>query len=330
MKEKIKENTNKNKKYKTIILKIDNMDNNNIIDFMSNVKITKIKTNDVIKSIDNLEYLDSDKFNYDEYQLYSKNAKETIIDNYDEYVNSKKYKKTVKYLKDNGISESTINRYIFFIHNYFLDKGNNNDLERLKKTIITLDNPTDLSKFDEKYIEELIDINFKEITLERSGLSNTIYDNKYEDKRNLRCVIKMSEYNPISGGSEFNKIPELFITKKSLLILKNNDNKCFLYCYVRELLKSNYKNRFRITRKDKELANKIINETNLDFENVTISEIDKIEKKLQVNVNVFSCNKSYKNKNIVRKSRTDYDRTLDLLLIEGINHYIIIKNLYFL
>ena len=140
---------------------------------------------------------------------------------------------------------------------------------------------------------------------------------------------KLTEYTPISGGSEFNKIPELFITKKSLLILKNNDNKCFLYCYIREFLNPITKNRFRITRKDKELANNIINETNLDFENVSINEINKIEKKLQINVNVFSCNKKYKNKNIVRKSRTDYDRTLDLLLIEGINHYIIIKNLYF-
>ena len=139
---------------------------------------------------------------------------------------------------------------------------------------------------------------------------------------------KLTEYTPISGGSEFNKVPELFIKERSLIVLKNNDNKCFLYCYIREFLNPITEKRFRITKKDKELANKIINETNLDFENVTISEIDKIEKKLQVNVNVFSCNKKYKNKIPVRKSKTDYDKTLDLLLIEGINHYIIIKNIH--
>ena len=123
--------------------------------------------------------------------------------------------------------------------------------------------------------------------------------------QSLRCVIKMTEYTPISGGniSELNKIPDLFLNKRSLLILKNNDNKCFLYCYIREILNPITKNRFRTTRKDKELANEIINETNLNFENVSISEIDKIEKKLKVNVNVFSCNKNYKNKNPVRKSR---------------------------
>ena len=174
--------------------------------------------------------------------------------------------------------------------------------------------------------QEEIDINYREESYcdkpqtNSGGTSTKLYE--------YGVTYKLTEYTPISGGSEFNKIPELFTTKKSLLILKNNDNKCFLYCYIREFLNSITKNRFRITKKDKELADKIINETNLDFENVSINEIDKIEKKLQVNVNVFSCDKKYKNKNPVRKSRTDYDRTLDLLLIDGINHYIIINNIH--
>ena len=54
----------------------------------------------------------------------------------------------------------------------------------------------------------------------------------------LRCVIKMTEYTPISGGNinEINKIPELFLNKRSLLILKKSDNKCFSYCYIRKFL----------------------------------------------------------------------------------------------
>ena len=174
--------------------------------------------------------------------------------------------------------------------------------------------------------QEEIDINYREESYcdkpqtNSGGTSTKLYE--------YGVTYKLTEYTPISGGSEFNKIPELFTTKKSLLILKNNDNKCFLYCYIREFLNTITKNRFRITKKDKELADKIINETNLNFENVSISEIDKIEKKLQVNVNVFSCDKKYKNKNPVRKSKTNYDRILDLLLIEGINHYIIINNIH--
>ena len=76
--------------------------------------------------------------------------------------------------------------------------------------------------------------------------------------------------------SELNKIPELFLNKRSLLILKNNDNKCFLYCYVRKFLNPIAKNSFRITKKDKKLADKIINKTNLSFENVSINELDRI------------------------------------------------------
>ena len=60
MKEKVIENTNKNKKYKTIILKIvrkkGNNNNNNNRPIL-NLITTKIKTDDVIKSIDNLERL---------------------------------------------------------------------------------------------------------------------------------------------------------------------------------------------------------------------------------------------------------------------------------
>ena len=96
----------------------------------------------------------------------------------------------------------------------------------------------------------------------------------------LRCVIKMTECTPISGGniSELNKIPELFLNKRSLLILKNNDDKCFLYCYIRKFLNLITKNSFRITKRDKGIANEIINEANLTFENVSINEMDKIEK----------------------------------------------------
>ena len=174
--------------------------------------------------------------------------------------------------------------------------------------------------------QEEIDKNYREESYcdkpqtNSGGTSTKLYE--------YGVTYRLTEYTPISGGSEFNKIPKLFITKRSLIVLKNNDNKCFLYCYIREFLNPITEKRFRITKKDKELANKIINETNLDFENVSINEIDKIEKKLQVNVNVFSCDKKYKNKNPVRKSKTNYDRTLDLLLIEGINHYIIITNIH--
>ena len=154
--------------------------------------------------------------------------------------------------------------------------------------------------------------------------------NQIKKKYNYELLIKLTEYISISGGNitELNKISELFLNNRSLLVLKNNDNKCFLYCYIRKFLNPIIKNSSRITKRDKELANKIINETNLSFENVSINEINEIEKKLEININVFSCYKNYKNKNRVRKSKENYDKILDLLLIENTNHYIIIKNLH--
>ena len=330
MKEKVNENAKKNKKYKRIILKIYTK-HSDLRNIMENIITAKVKTHDVIKSIDNLEYLELTKLNLPEDKSFLKYARDTVIKNYDEYIKSEKYKKTVRYLKDNNISEEIIKKHTVTIHDYFLNKENKNNLKKLKESIIELDNKTRVT--DNKMTPSEYEIAVENIVELGIGSGMTIEIGNGDDEpiyQSLRCVIKMTEYAPISGGniSELNKIPDLFLNKRSLLILKNNDNKCFLYCYIREILNLITKNRFRITKRDKELANEVINETNLNFENVSISEIDKIEKKLKVNVNVFSCNKNYKNKNPVRKSRENHDKTLDLLLIEDINHYIIIKNLH--
>ena len=105
----------------------------------------------------------------------------------------------------------------------------------------------------------------------------------------LRRVIKMTEYTPISGGniSELDKIPDLFLNKRNLLILKNSDDKCFLYCYIRKFLNPITNNSYGITKRDKEIANEIINETNLTFENVSTNEMDKIEKKLEIYILMY-------------------------------------------
>ena len=54
----------------------------------------------------------------------------------------------------------------------------------------------------------------------------------------------MTEFIPILVGNieELNKIPELFLNKRSLLVLKDNDDKCFLYCYIRKFLNPITKN----------------------------------------------------------------------------------------
>ena len=64
----------------------------------------------------------------------------------------------------------------------------------------------------------------------------------------------------------------------------------------------------------------------MDFENVSLDELDKIENLLKVNTHIFGCNKKFNCKKIIRKSKSDFDKDLDALLIDDIKH-ILIKNI---
>ena len=120
---------------------------------------------------------------------------------------------------------------------------------------------------------------------------------------------------------------EIFFKKRNLLIMKNDDNKCFLYCYIRKFQNVITNNLSRITKKNLTIAKEIIDGCNMDFENVSLDELDGIEKLLEVNIHIFGSNKKYNCKQIIRKSKSDFDEDLDLLLIDDIKHYILIKNI---
>ena len=148
--------------------------------------------------------------------------------------------------------------------------------------------------------------------------------------QNTRLLIKMSECDIFSAGDslEINKIPDIFFQKRNLVIIKNlNDNKCLLWCFIRKHLNPVEKNISRINKKDIEFSKELIDEFNIDFENISISEIDEAEDFLECNIHVFGSNKEINGKKIIRKSLKNYDKDLDLLLIDGINHYILIKDI---
>ena len=110
--------------------------------------------------------------------------------------------------------------------------------------------------------------------------------------------------------------------------MKNlNDYKCLLYCYIRKHLNQITVNSSRISKKHIEISKGLVDEFNIDFENISIGEIDEIENVLQCNIHVFGCNENLDSKKIIRKSLKNYDKDLDLLLIDGINHYILIKDI---
>ena len=62
--------------------------------------------------------------------------------------------------------------------------------------------------------------------------------------------IKISPFRPLSGRSYINLPAELKKPKKGLIIIKNNDQKCFLWFHIR--LSNPLKTHLgRITKKDK-------------------------------------------------------------------------------
>ena len=67
-------------------------------------------------------------------------------------------------------------------------------------------------------------------------------------------------------GSEIDKIPEIFFKKRNLLIMRNDDNKCFLYCYIRKFKNIVTNNISRISKKDLNIAEEIMDECDMDFE----------------------------------------------------------------
>ena len=100
-----------------------------------------------------------------------------------------------------------------------------------------------------------------------------------------------------------------------------------LFSYIRKYLNPIDINPSRITKKDIEICKELMDEHNFDFENVSIDEIDKIEDFLKCNIYIFGCNKNFNSKKIIKKSLKNYDKNLDLLLIDNINHYILIKDI---
>ena len=148
--------------------------------------------------------------------------------------------------------------------------------------------------------------------------------------QNTRFVVKISECQLFSAGDskEIDKIPDIFFKKRNLIIMKNlNDNKCLLFSYIRKHLNPITTKVSRVTKRDIQISKELIDEFNTDFENISISEIDEVKNFLECNIHVFGSDKNFNNKKIIGKSLKNYDKDLDLSLIDGINHYILIKDI---
>ena len=212
----------------------------------------------------------------------------------------------------------------YWVEKYILQ--NINDIDNIDKLKIK-NNTNDLDLINITH-SEIPNHNAEDNLEELDILSmHEDYDSSIMTIQNSRLIVKISECDIFSGGNEIDKIPKLFFKKRNLSIIKNDDNKCFLYCYIRKFKNVVTNNLSRITKKDLLIVEEIIDECDMDFEIVSLDELDKIEKLLEVNIHIFGCSKKFNSKKIIRKSKSDFDKDLDLLLIGDIKDYILIKKI---
>ena len=225
----------------------------------------------------------------------------------------------------------------------------------LPKNMLNSNHKTELVHYSDKFNSNNIinDINNIEV-LEKNDeylkpylIKNDVHDYQYDidqmyedlDKvnfiesensityiNNMGCDIKITECELLHGSQfDFEKIPKIFYNSKVINIIKNKDEKCFIYCYIRKYLNLVNKHSERVSLKDKEFAKKIEEELEYNFDNVKIKDLNQIENLLETNIYVYSCNKNLKNKIPIYKSDKNYEKYLDLLLFE--NHYMNIKRI---
>ena len=140
------------------------------------------------------------------------------------------------------------------------------------------------------------------------------------------CEIYITECELLKGSNyNFEKIPKLFYNSKLISIIKNKDQKCFIYNYVRKYLNPVNNHKDRVSLKDKEIVKKLEEELNFNFDNVKIKDLSKIENLLETNIYVYSCDKNLKNRLPVYKSDKNYEKFIDLVLYE--EHYMNIKSI---
>ena len=180
----------------------------------------------------------------------------------------------------------------YWVEKYILQ--NINDIDNIDKLKIKNNrNDLDLINIGNS---EIPNHNAEDNLEELNILSSTKIDSSIMTIQNSRLIAKISECDIFSGGNIIDKIPEISFKKRNLLIIKNDDNKCFLYCYIRKFKNVVTNNLSRISKKYLIIAEEIIDECNMDFGNVSLDELDKIEKLLECNIHIFGCNKKFNSK----------------------------------
>jgi hypothetical protein len=137
--------------------------------------------------------------------------------------------------------------------------------------------------------------------------------------------INIAIYKSLAGSSYMKLPDDISNSKCGLLNMRNDDNMCFVWCHVRHL-RPKARRATTITQEDRDF------ELSLDYKGIEfpikISDIDKIERKNNINISVFG----YKGKKQfypIRISKSEHEDHMELLLLgdgKGNLHYVLIKD----
>ena len=236
------------------------------------------------------KYMDT-RYNYIYTDLYfKKHIREIILKNID---TNKYYKSYI--IKKNVLEFNQGKREPMYIsekhdsNNILYDIENIDNLEKNEdrnlKPYLTKISSTEYNYKIKKMEEDITKVNSKE-----SG--NSIY---YINS--VGCEIYIAECELLKGSNyNFEKIPKIFYKSKVISVIKNKDEKCFIYCYIRKYFNNVDNHEDRVSLKDKEIAKKLEDVLNFNFDNVKVKDLNKIEDLLETNIYVYTCDKNFKNR----------------------------------
>ena len=184
--------------------------------------------------------------------------------------------------------------------------------------------------FNSKTHINLVSTNVKEIlikvfrTIFESIISYQQLGSGWYLKEIVNLEIHTVDFKPMRGSAYF-PLPDWIMRKKAIVNIRNDDDKCFLWCVLRYLHPID-KNDFRLT--DLKQYEKCLNTKGIKFP-VRVKDISKFEKLNPdiPGINVFSVNDNKKFYPL-RMANRNPQETIDLFLDEedGKYHYSLIKS----
>ena len=170
-------------------------------------------------------------------------------------------------------------------------------------------------------VEELISKCFSKILTDFEDFTKGSSGWYFKEVKKL--IVQVSEFNPTKGSS-YISLPKWITSKKAIINIQNNDDKCFLWCILRYLHpKESHEERIKDLEKY-EFSLKT-NDITFPLQLKDISKFEKLNPELP-GINVFSVDDMIIYP--LRMADRDCKNTIDLFLYEedGISHYSLIKN----